>query len=294
MEKENEALLKGARGSRGARITSMATRGRPTEKSTSETNNQQSRKSSNSGSFEPKKVPTTTRGGRGSRGTRRATTNRPAQRRNLRMRQPLRVNRLNRVQNALRNNQRGQRGRFRARRGFFVMRRRPYSRRSIFIAGLPRNVTAYRLNGLLRKEGRVLRCTLLKDRFGRSRGIAFAEFQSPREAWNVIKKWRGRNVEGNIIFVTFKRNLNRNRNYNSRFNNRFGIRRFNNYRGFNPRYQRQNRTRENGIRGRGVGRGVGRGAGRGSGRGTERGTERGGERGGERGAGRGTERGRGK
>jgi hypothetical protein len=254
----------------------MATRGRPTEKSTNETNNQQSRKTSNSESYEPKKVPSTTRGTRGSRGVRRAT-NRTAQRRNLRMRQPLRVDRLKRVQNALRNNQRGQRGRFRARRGFFVMRRRPYSRRSIFIAGLPRNVTAYRLNGLLRKEGRVLRCTLLKDRFGNSRGIAFAEFQSPREAWNTIKKWRGRNVEGNTIFVTFKRNPNRNSNYNSRFNNRFGFRRFNNYGGYNSRYQKQNRTRGNGVRGRG--RGERRIAGRGGERGTERGAERGTERG---------------
>ena len=292
MEKENEALLRSARGSRGGRITSMATRERPTDKPTSEANNKQSRKSSNSESFEPKKVPTTTRGTRGSRGTRRAT-NRPSQRRNLRMRQPLRIDRLKRVQNALRNNQRGQRGRFSARRGFFVMRRRPYSRRSIFIAGLPRNVTAYRLNGLLRKEGRVLRCTLLKDRFGNSRGIAFAEFQSPREAWNVIKKWRGRNVEGNTIYVTFKRNPNRNRNYNSRFNNRFGFRRFNNYGGFNPRYQRQNRTRGNGIRGRGRERGRGEGVGRGAERGTQRGAERGTQRGTERGTQRGTQRGRG-
>jgi len=276
MEKENEALLRGARGSRGARIASMATRDRPFEKFTNETNNQQPRKSSNSDSSGPKKVPPAIRGIRGSRGGRRGTY-RPAQRRNLRKRQPLRVDRLKRAQNALRNNRRGQRGRFRARRGFFGMRRRPYSRRSIFIAGLPKNVTGYRLNGLLRKEGRVLRCTLLKDRFGNSRGIAFAEFQSPREAWNTIKKWRGRNVEGNTIFVTFKRNPNRNRNYNSRFNNRFGFRRFNNFGGYNPRYQRQNRARGNGVRARG--RGERRIAGRGAGRGTERGTERGVERG---------------
>ena len=269
MEKENEALLKGGRGSRGARLASIATRGRPIEKPTNETNNQQSRKSSNSESNEPKKVPTTTRGTRGTQGSRVAKRgiNRPSQRRNLRMRQPLRLDRLKRAQNALRNNQIGQRGRFRARRGFFGMRKRPYSRRSIFIAGLPSNVDGYRLNGLLRNEGRVLRCTLLKDRFGNSRGIAFAELKSPREAWNIIKKWRGRNVGGNTIFVTFKRNPNRNRNFNSRFNNRFGFRRFNNYGGYNPRYQRQNRNRGNGVRvrGRGSGRGTIRAAGRGRG-----------------------------
>ena len=166
--------------------------------------------------------------------------------------QPSKTNRLRRAQDAAINNQRGQRGRFRVRRRFFVMRRRPINRRSIFIAGLPRNINSYRLNGLIRKEGRLLRCTLLRDRFGRSRGIAFAEFQNPRDAWNVVQKWRGRNVGGNNIFVTFKRNPNRFRNNYSRYN-RYGNRQFNNYGGYNSRYQRPNRPRGN--RGRGRGRG---------------------------------------
>jgi len=166
------------------------------------------------------------------------------------MRQPPKQNRLSRAQDAARNNQRGQRGRFRARgRRFFGMRRRPYGRRSIFIAGLPRNVTRYRLSGLLRKDGRVLRCTLLRDRFGRSRGIAFAEMQNPRDAWKVIQKWRGRTVGKNTIFVTFKRNPRYRNNY-SRYN-RYGNRQFNNYGGYNSRYQRPNRPRGNRGRGRG-------------------------------------------
>jgi RNA recognition motif-containing protein len=165
--------------------------------------------------------------------------------------QPSTSNRLKRAQEAARNNQRGQRGRFRARRRFFGMRRRPYSRRSIFIAGLPRNINSYRLNGLLRREARVIRCTLLRDRFGRSRGIAFAELQNPRDAWNIIKNWRGRNVGGNTIFVTYKRNPNRFRNNYSRYN-RYGNRQFRGYGGYNSNYQRQpNRPRGNRGRGRG-------------------------------------------
>ena len=249
MEKEKEPTsIRGARGSRGSRASAAATRGRQIEKSPSKTT-QPITKSPTTEVSEP------SRGGRvatsrGSRVVRRGQT-RTAQRRNRRMRQqPSKTNRLRRAQDAARNNQRGQRGRFRARRRFFVMRRRPYSRRSIFIAGLPRNINSYRLNGLIRKEGRVLRCTLLRDRFGRSRGIAFAEFQNPRDAWKVVQKWRGRNVGGNNIFVTFKRNPNRFRRYN-----RYGNRQFNNYGGYNSRYQRPNRPRGNTGRGRGRGRG---------------------------------------
>ena len=247
MEKEKETTtIRGARGSRGIRAAAAATRGRPVEKSPSKTTQPEAKSSTT-------EVSQPSRGGRmatsrGSRVVRRGQT-RTTQRRNRRMRQPpSKTNRLRRAQDAARNNQRGQRGRFRARRRFFVMRRRPFSRRSIFIAGLPRNINSYRLNGLIRKEGRVLRCTLLRDRFGRSRGIAFAEFQNPRDAWKVVQKWRGRNVGGRNIFVAFKRNPNRFRSNYSRFN-RYGNRQFNNYGGYNSRYQRPNRPRGN--RGRG-------------------------------------------
>ena len=167
------------------------------------------------------------------------------------MRQPPRnTKRLERAQFAARNQPRGQRGRFRARKRFFGMRRRPFGRRSIFISGLPKNVTRYRLMGLLRKEGRVLRCTLLRNRFGNSRGIAFAELQNPRDAGKIIQKWRGRTVGGNTIFVAFKRNPRYRYNY-SRFNNRYrNYKQFNNYGGYYSRYQRQNITRGNRGRGR--------------------------------------------
>ena len=238
---------RGARGSRGTRQLA-ATRDKVEEKSNSPKPNQSPNESSKPEPEQP------SRGGsnptRGSRIVRRGQ-NRQNQRLNRRMRQPNRnVKRLERAQNAARSQQRGQR-RFRPRRGNFGMRRRRFfGRRSIFIAGLPRNVNRYRLSGLLRKEGRLLRCTILRDRFGRSRGIAFAEMQNPRDAGKIIQKWRGTNVDGNTIFVTFKRNPNR-WNYYPR--NRF--RQFNNYRGFNSRYQRPFRQRGNGGRGRGRGRG---------------------------------------
>jgi len=247
-EKKEPTSLRGTRGSRGVRLAASGRGGRTAEKSPSPKSSKEAKESSKPEAAEP------SRGGgrnqtRGSRNLRRGQ-NRQFQRRNRRMRQPNRnTKRLERAQNAVRNQRRGQRGRFRARRGYFGMRRRPFGRRSIFIAGLPKNVNRYRLSGLLRQEGRLIRCTLLRDRFGRSRGIAFAEMQNPRDAGKIIQKWKGRNVDGNTIFVTFKRNPNR-WNYYPRYNNRYGNnRQF--YGGYNSRYQRPFRPR--GSRGRGRG-----------------------------------------
>ena len=250
--KKEPRTLRGTRG-RGTPV-STATRGRPEEKkSPSPKPSQPPRELSKPESSEPSNsVRNVTRGTRVSR---RGGLNRQTQRRTRRTRQPPRnTKRLERAQFAARNQQRGQRGRFRARRRYFGMRRgrRPFGRRSIFISGLPKSLSRYRLTGLLRAEGRVLRCTLLRDRLGNSRGIAFAEMQNPRDAGKIIQKWRGKNVGGNTIFVAFKRNPNRYRYYYSRFNNRYrNNRQFNNYGGFSTRYQRQNRTRGNrGNRGR--------------------------------------------
>ena len=249
-EKREPTSLRGTRGSRGIRASAPA-RGRPSEQPAPSKSSEPPKESSKPEQAEKNMGEISQASG--SRISRRGL-NRQAQRRNRRMRQPNRnTKRLERAQNAV-NQSRGQRGRFRARRAFFGMRRRPFGRRSIFIAGLPRNVNRFRLSGLLRQEGRLLRCTLLKDSFGRSRGIAFAEMQNPRDAGKIIQKWKGRNVDGNIIFVAFKRNPNW--NYYSRFNNRFGYNRpFNSYGGYNSRFQRPYRSR--GIRGRGRGRGRG-------------------------------------
>ena len=250
MEQKPTTSLRGTRGSRGSRISGAAIRDRPEEKTNSPKTNQPQKESPKPEPAEPSKEGRTqTRGARARRGRKNPAINR-------RMRQPARnTRRLERAQNAARSQSRGQRGGFRPRRfGRFGMRRRPFGRRSVFIRGLPFHVNRFRLSELLRQEGRLLRCTLLKDRFGRSRGIAFAEMENPRAALNVIQKWRGRIVDGNTIFVAFKRNPNR-FNYYPRYNNRFGNnRQFNNY-GYNTRYQRQFRPRG----GRGFGRGRGRG-----------------------------------
>ena len=253
MEKEEQksTSLRGTRGSRGNRLLAAASRDRPEEKSPLPKSSQPPKESSNPEPAQPSRGRGQTRGPRGRRGQNR-------QLRNRRLRPPNRTaKRLERAENAMRNQPRGQRRRFRARRGFFGMRRRPFGRRSLFIAGLPKNVNRFRLSELLREEGKLIRCTLLKDRFGRSRGIAFAEMQNPRVAGNIIQKWRGRIVDGNTIFVTFKRNPNR-WNYYSRYNNRFGFgnnRQYNNFGNYNARYQRTYRPRGNRGRGRGRGRG---------------------------------------
>ena len=248
MESQKSATtsLRGTRGSRGNRVSGAPARGRPEEKSNSPKPNQSQKESSKPEPAEPSKER-----GTQARGT-RARRARKYQVMNRRMRQTRNNRRLERAQNAARNQPRGQRGGFRPRR--FGMRRRPFGRRSIFISGLPVNVNRFRLSELLRQEGRLLRCTLLKDRFGRSRGIAFAEMQNPRDAGRIIQKWRGRIVEGNTIFVAFKRNPNR-FNYYPRYNNRFGGNRQFNIYGYNSRYQRTYRPRGN----RGFGRGRGRG-----------------------------------
>ncbi len=222
--------------------------------------------------------------------------------------------RLERVRNESNNRGglRGIRGRgfggFRSRFGF--NRPRGFGMRSIFISGLPAFINNFKLQSLLKREGRVLRCNVLKNNRGVSRGIAFAEFQSPREAYEAVKKWNGKNIGEYSIYVAFKRpspgekrffrgGSNNNMNFNNQYNNynrtSYGYGGFNRGRGFGG-FQNNREGfgytgySNNGFGGRGVmrsqrGRGV-------NGRGANRGGERGrGGRGGDRG--RGVERARG-
>ena len=156
----------------------------------------------------------------------------------------------------------------RGRRGYFGMFRRFFRRRSIFIKGFPKNITEKTITKMLQKEGRILRVTLLKDSQGESRGMAFAEFQNPRDALKVVREYKTKEIEGHNIFVAFKRDNNRfrNNNYQRFFNRIRNNRQFNGFRpGFNPnRFQKQMRPLRNIIRG---GRGRGRGRSRGRGRG---------------------------
>ena len=52
-----------------------------------------------------------------------------------------------------------------------------------------------------------MRVTLLKDSRGESRGMAFAEFQNPRDASKAVQKSKLKQFEGFDIFVTFKKEI---------------------------------------------------------------------------------------
>lgn len=249
-----------ARGTRRARISAI--RGNQSERPKSPRNKSPPSKSPKEEQSRP--IRGTQNSSRGSRiarprgrvrGMRRGFRPRP--------RQPNFRRRLERAQFAMRN-PRGNRGRFRGRRGYFGMFRRLFRRRSIFIKGFPKNITEKTITTMLQKEGRILRVTLLKDNKGESRGMAFAEFQNPRDALKVVQNYKGKKFEGYNIFVAFKRDNNRFRNnyYPRFFNRNRNNRQFNGFRsGFNSnRFQRQMRPMRNIIRG---GRGRGRGRGRG-------------------------------
>ena len=253
------------RGTRGARIAAI--RGNQSERPKSPRNKSPASKPQKEEQARP--IRGTENGSRGSRiikprGRGRGRIMRRGYR--PRPRQPNFRRRLERAQFAMRN-PRGNRGRFRGRRGYFGMFRRIFRRRSIFIKGFPKNITEKTITTMLEKEGRILRVTLLKDNQGESRGMAFAEFQNPRDASKVVQTYKTKEFEGYNIFVAFKRdNRFRNNNYPRFFIRNRNNRQFNGFRpGFNPnRFQRQIRPIRNIIRG-GRGRGRGRIGGRGRG-----------------------------
>ena len=250
LKRARESSIRGVRGSRGTRISSI--RSKPSERPSSPPNK-------NPPSNPEQSHPIRDNQANGSRIVRpRGRVRGRVMRRFNRPRPRIINRRFRRVPNMMRG-RRGMRRRFRPGFGFF-RRRFNFARRSIFIKGLPKKITEDNLMGMLKKEGRVLRLTLLKDDSGESRGMAFAEFQNPRSAWSTIKKYRGYKLNDNTIFVAFKRDNNRYMsNYSRFFNRNRNIRRFNNYRrGFGPNsFQRQTRPMRNNVRGRGRGRGRG-------------------------------------
>lgn len=187
--------------------------------------------------------------GRAVRGTRGTTTTRGSIRQRRAPRASnTRRDRLERIKNETSNREREggrSRGRMGVRRGrrgngmnnnggrgyyWGGFRRRRFGLRSIFIAGLPNFINNFKLFRLLRNDGRLLRCNVLKNRFGASRGIAFAEYQNPRDAYNAIKKWNGKNISNYSIYVAFKKNPPATRRFT---NGRFGNTNNNNNRGYN-------------------------------------------------------------
>ena len=206
------------RGSRGAKTT-VSLRTKPEEKTSSENPPKTNTEKKETKNEKKESVSRSPPKGRGK--------NRTLQHRNRRQ-GPVnnRRNRLERAQNATNKSENKKNVEKFNNRRYYGTRRRRIGLREIFIAGLPRNVDSRRLFNLLKNEGRVIRCTVLKNSYGYSRGIAFAEFQNSRDSWKVINKWKGRKIGRFTIYVAFKRK------------NRYGQKR--NYYGGNFRKYRGN------------------------------------------------------
>ena len=234
------------RGSRGAKTT-VSLRTKPEEKTSSENPPKTNTEKKETKNEKKESVSRSPPKGRGK--------NRTLQHRNRRQ-GPInnRRNRLERAQNATNKSENKKNVEKFNNRKYYGMRRR-IGLREIFIAGLPRNVDSRRLFNLLKNEGKVIRCTVLKNSYGYSRGIAFAEFQNSRDSWKVINKWKGRKIGRFTIYVAFKRK------------NRYGQKRnyyggnFRKYRGNYGRGRFNQNQRNFGNRGRFVPRYRGRGRG---------------------------------
>lgn len=156
--KTESSSIRGVRGSRGTRISSI--RSKPSERPSSPPNK-------NPPSNPEQSHPIRDNQANGSRIVRpRGRVRGRVMRRFNRPRPRIINRRFRRVPNMMRG-RRGMRRRFRPGFGFF-RRRFNFARRSIFIKGLPKKITEDNLMGMLKKEGRVLRLTLLKDDSGES------------------------------------------------------------------------------------------------------------------------------
>lgn len=171
---------------------------------------------------------------------------------------PTRRNRLQRVQNTLNINRSYQQPNPKRVFNKFSMNTNPipynnsfnpirYTKREIFIKGLPRFIDNRGLFNIFRKEGRIINCNVLYDNVGFSRGIGKIEFLNYRDAWKVIKKWNNATYKGFTFKVQYKKtnnqtasannrsyvqfhNYQQNNNYSRKFNgNKFNYN-YNNYR----------------------------------------------------------------
>ena len=140
-------------------------------------------------------------------------------RRNRRFGQTInRRNRLERVQYISRNanvrNRRKNKIRKFRRFGFGI--RRNLFRRKLFVGGLHQSITNTRLYRLFRREGRLIACNVIYDRFGISRGFGIIEFANPRDAWKTIQKWNNTQYMGFYLRIKYKRRKTRRLNYMKR------------------------------------------------------------------------------
>ena len=129
--------------------------------------------------------------------------------------------------------------------------------REIYVKGLPRFVDDSSLFSLFKNEGRIIRCNILYDNVGFSRGIGRILFTNFRDAMNVIKKWNNTVYKGNTLKVEYKTVVNTNGKYrnNSKGNNNNYFKRFNNFKQgdkfqnkFRKNYFNNNSYKNNGFR----------------------------------------------
>ena len=78
------------------------------------------------------------------------------------------------------------------------------SKKEIYVKGLPRFVDNKGLFNLFKNEGRIVKCNVLYDSIGFSKGVGKLEFANFRDAWNVIKKWNNTPYKGFTLKLEYK------------------------------------------------------------------------------------------
>ena len=116
------------------------------------------------------------------------------------------------------------------------------SKKEIFVKGLPRFVDNKGLFNLFKNEGRIVKCNVLYDSIGFSKGIGKLEFADFRDAWKAIKKWNNTPYKGFTLKLEYKKIKNgQNGNVNGYNNNKNNPNSSSNYRkytGYNMNYNR--------------------------------------------------------
>ena len=143
---------------------------------------------------------------------------------NTRLRRPIRRffqrnkrNRLQRVQNALRYNNKFRRPALKNNYNRYALNGKSNNnrnnntsnnKREIYVKGLPRFVDNKGLFNLFKNEGRINQCKVLYDNIGFSRGIGKIEFSDFRDAWKTINKWNNSNYKGFTLKIEYKKARN--------------------------------------------------------------------------------------
>ena len=145
-----------------------------------------------------------------------------ANRLNRRLFPKFRRNRLQRVQTILGYNRKYQRARpKRNYSNYYSFKISPKtnvnSKKEVFVKGLPRFVDNKGLFNLFKNEGRIVKCNVLYDNIGFSRGIGKLEFADFRDAWKVIKKWNNTPYKGFTLKLEYKK-MNNGQNGNVKGN----------------------------------------------------------------------------